>query len=95
LAESVEYVVRLIKQQGTGIVTPLTVEQGSELENTRSTTERALEPRLQVMKKDGYVRVISGIHKGKYGILSRASAGRFEVRQLLHGMTSYHVIYYI
>ena len=78
-----ENVVRLVKKQGTGIVAPLSPQQGYDLEQKRATTERVLEPRLQLMKKDGYVRVIKGIHAGKYGILTKSNSGKFEVNEYL------------
>ena len=44
------------------------------------------------MRKDGYVRVISGIHEGKYGILNKANSGRFEVSYYIHSFIHSFVI---
>jgi len=41
---------------------------------------KALSPELLKMKKEEYVTVVSGPHKGKYGILMGAKKGRLEVR---------------
>ena len=77
--ESVEGVIRFERTQNTKLVMPLPVKQGENLEAIRSNTIRDLPLETKKMKKNDYVSVISGIHEGRYGILSASKAGLFEV----------------
>ena len=77
--ESVEGVIRFVRTQNTKLVMPLPVKQGENLEAIRSNTIRDLPLETKKMKKNDYVSVISGIHIGRYGILSASKAGLFEV----------------
>ena len=82
--ESVEGVIRFVRTQNTKLVMPLPVKQGENLETIRSNLIRDLPLETKKMKKNDYVSVISGIHIGRYGILSASKAGLFEVRPCIY-----------
>ena len=90
--ESVEGVIRFVRTQNTKLVMPLPVKQGENLEAIRSNLIRDLPLETKKMKKNDYVSVISGIHIGRYGILSASKAGLFEVRPYLYSVHSYVIV---
>lgn len=81
--ESITFVVRLPKNQKTQLVSPLTPEQGADLERARQLMVTDLDPETQKIRKDEYVSVVSGLHLGKYGVVTGTKAGKLEV--LLRG----------
>lgn len=62
-----------------GIVVPMTGGDAEQIENLKLRQVKALPPELLKMKKEEYVTVVEGPHKGKYGILMGAKKGRLEV----------------
>jgi transcription antitermination factor NusG len=66
-------------KNAAGLVLPLSHEEGKNLEQMRERTGQDLDPDVLKMKKDEYVTVIDGRHKGRYGILIGAKGGRLEV----------------
>ena len=60
-------------------VQPLSEEQAEQLESMKGKVGFQLSPEQAQLKKDCYVSIVRGPHKGRYGILMGAKNGRLEV----------------
>lgn len=62
------------------LILPLPEEEGSDLETIKQKWEvRQMDKDMATLKKDEYVSIVQGPHKGKYGILMGAKSGKLEV----------------
>ena len=60
-------------------VQPLSEEQAVQLESMKGKVGFELSPEQARLRKDCYVSIVKGPHKGRYGILMGAKSGRLEV----------------
>ena len=62
------------------LILPLAEDEGLDLETVKITWEnRKMDEDMARLKKDEYVSIVGGTHKGKYGILMGAKSGKLEV----------------
>ena len=62
------------------LILPLTEDEGTDLEAIKLKWEaRQMDADMATLKKDEYVTIVNGAHKGKYGILMGAKSGKLEV----------------
>ena len=69
----------MLTKTAEGIVVPLSDEEVSQLNVMRNISSIQMDRNDQMVKKDSYVSIIMGEHKGKYGIVTGARGGKLEV----------------
>jgi transcription antitermination factor NusG len=63
----------------SGIVLPLPKTEAGSLEDIAVRSEKQMNEKYSLLKKDEYVSIIKGPHEGKYGILQGTKRGKLEV----------------
>ena len=60
----------MLTKTAEGIVVPLSDEEVSQLNVMRNISSIQMDGNDEMVKKDSYVSIIRGEHKGKYGIVT-------------------------
>lgn len=63
----------------SGIVLPLPKNEAGSLEDIAVRSEKQMDEKYSLLKKDEYVSIVNGPHEGKYGILQGTKKGKLEV----------------
>lgn len=63
----------------SGIVLPLPKTEAGSLEDIAVRSEKQMDEKYNLLKKDEYVSIVKGPHEGKYGILQGTKRGKLEV----------------
>lgn len=71
--------VKYLTKNRDGLVVPLPAVDAVRLERTITLQVTDLREELKLLKKDEYVSVVSGPHKGEYGIFNSVKSGMVEV----------------
>ena len=71
--------VKYLTKNRDGLVVPLPAVDAVRLERTITMQVTDLREELKLLKKDEYVSVVSGPHKGEYGIFNSVKSGMVEV----------------
>jgi transcription antitermination factor NusG len=74
------FVKKRVLKTSKVVVMPLSQVDAEEVENILNLPRKVMEAKNLELKKDDYVRITEGNHKGKYGIVTGTRAGLFEVR---------------
>ena len=69
----------MLTKNADGVVAPLRDEEVSQLDMMRNASSLLLSADARKIKKDSYVSIIRGEHRGKYGIVTGARGGKLEV----------------